>query len=137
MRRGPIVTSEISTAGTSAIPVIDVGPLFDTSPSAWVVPDRELFAAARDTGFVCIRGLPSDIPLGPAARARLLAIFALGAAEKHSLYRRKFAPQNRNIYRGWFPLHPGNLTSKEGIDIGGCVQKLPLIIEPWNAWPRS
>jgi isopenicillin N synthase-like dioxygenase len=130
MRRGPIVTSEISTAGTSAIPVIDVGPLFDPSPSAWVVADRELFAAARDTGFVCIAGLPSDIPLGPAARARLLAIFALGAAEKHSLYRRKFAPQNRNIYRGWFPLQPGNLTSKEGIDIGGDVVHGPGVTVP-------
>jgi isopenicillin N synthase-like dioxygenase len=130
MRRGPIVKSEIRTAGASAIPVIDVGPLFDTSPSAWVVPDRELFAAARDSGFVCIAGLPSDIPLGPAARARLLAIFALGAAEKHSLYRRKFAPQNRNIYRGWFPLQPGNLTSKEGIDIGGDVVHGPGVTVP-------
>jgi isopenicillin N synthase-like dioxygenase len=103
------------------IPVVDAGPLLHADPAAWVVPDRELFAAARDTGFLCIRGLPPEVPLGPAARARLLAIFALGAAEKHHLYRRKFAPENRNIYRGWFPLQPGNLTSKEGIDIGGDI----------------
>jgi isopenicillin N synthase-like dioxygenase len=110
-----------NSPGTSVIPLIDAGPLFDSNPSAWVVPDRELFAAARDTGFVCITGLPADIPLEPATRARLLSIFGLSAAEKYSLCRRKFAPENRNIYRGWFPLQPGNLTFKEGIDIGNDV----------------
>jgi len=117
--------SRSNSAEASVIPVIDAGPLFSTSPAAWVAPDRALFAAARDTGFVCLGGLPPDIPLEPAVRARLLAIFHLGGAEKHGLYRRKFAPENRNIYRGWFPLQPGNLTSKEGIDIGGDVAHGP------------
>ena len=121
------MTSGNNSAGTSIIPLIDAGPLFDTNPAAWVVPDRALFTAARDTGFVCIAGLPTDIPLEPATRARLLSIFGLGAAEKYSLCRRKFAPENRNIYRGWFPLQPGNLTSKEGIDIGGDVAHGPSV----------
>jgi isopenicillin N synthase-like dioxygenase len=43
------------------------------------------------------------------------------------LYRRKFAPQNRNIYRGWFPLQPGNLTAKEGIDMGGDIAHGPAV----------
>jgi isopenicillin N synthase-like dioxygenase len=107
------------------IPVIDVGPLFAVDPAAWVLADRGLFAAARETGFVSIRGLPAEVPLGPAARARLLAILALGEGEKQRLYRRKFAPQNRNVYRGWFPLQPGNLTAKEGIDIGGDIAHGP------------
>jgi isopenicillin N synthase-like dioxygenase len=103
------------------IPVVDVGPLFDADPTGWVAPDRALSAAARDTGFLCIGGLPDDAAFGAAIRARLLAIFALDEAHKRRLYRRKFAPDNRNVYRGWFPLQPGNLTSKEGIDIGGDV----------------
>lgn len=103
------------------IPLIDVGPWFDADPTAGVILDRQLFAAARDTGFVSIGGLPADVPLGPVARARLLAVFGLSAAEKQRLYRRKFAPQNHNIYRGWFPLQPGNLTAKEGIDLGGDI----------------
>lgn len=103
------------------IPVVEVGALFGADPTGWMLPDRALAAAARDTGFVCIRGMPGDATLGVAGRARLLAIFALDDAEKRRLYRRKFAPENRNIYRGWFPLQPGNLTSKEGIDIGGDV----------------
>ncbi len=103
------------------IAVVDVGPLFGAEPNAWTVPDRALFRAAQDIGFVCIRGLPDEIPLGAAARARLLAIFALDDARKRTLYRRKFAAENQNVYRGWFPSQPGNLTCKEGIDIGGDV----------------
>ncbi|HEV2267845.1 MAG TPA: 2OG-Fe(II) oxygenase family protein [Steroidobacteraceae bacterium] len=102
-----------------SIPVVDVKPLFDASPPGWEAPDRALAAAARDIGFVCIRGLPREAVPGPAERARLLAIFGLDEAGKRRLYRRKFAPENSNIYRGWFPLQPGNLTSKEGIDMGG------------------
>ena len=112
------------------IQVIDTAPLFRADPAAWAVPDRGLFAAARDTGFVCIRGLPPEVPLGPQARARLLAIFGLGATDRLSLCRRKFVPQNPNIYRGWFPLQPGNLTSKEGIDIGGDVAHGARITAP-------
>ena len=100
------------------IPVIDAGPLFGTEPSACALADRTLFTAAREIGFLCIRGLPAEVPLGPDARARLLAIFGLGDTDKRRLYRRKFAQENRNIYRGWFPVQPGHLTSKEGIDLG-------------------
>lgn len=103
------------------IPVVEVGALFGADPTGWILPDQALSAAARDTGFVSIRGVPVDAALGAAGRARLLAIFGLDDAQRRRLYRRKFAPENRNIYRGWFPLQPGNLTSKEGIDIGGDV----------------
>jgi isopenicillin N synthase-like dioxygenase len=115
------VTSGNRSSHAPEIPVIDVEPLFGTDPAAWLLPDRELFAACRDTGFVCIRGVPAYVPLGPAERTRVLQIFALDENERRKLYRRKFAPGNRNIYRGWFPAQPGNLTSKEGIDLGGDI----------------
>ena len=86
-----------------------------------MLPDRALYTAAQDIGFAYIQGLPGDQSLGRAARARLLSIFALDDAQKRRLYRRKFSPENRNIYRGWFPMQPGNLTYTEGIDIGGDV----------------
>jgi len=108
-----------NTAEAGSIPLVDVAPLFASDPTAWQLPDRALAAAARDTGFACLRGLPDEAAPGPADRARLLAVFGLDEAAKRSLYRRKFAAENRNIYRGWFPLQPGNLTSKEGMDIGG------------------
>jgi isopenicillin N synthase-like dioxygenase len=112
---------------TDSIPLIDVAPLFGTEPGAWQEPDRALAAAARDIGFACIRGLPGDAAPGPAKRARLLAIFGLDDARKRRLYRRKFAPENPNVYRGWFPLQPGNLTSKEGMDIGGDLVHGPAV----------
>jgi isopenicillin N synthase-like dioxygenase len=102
-----------------SIPVVDIAPLFDAGQTDSRVADRALAAAARDVGFVCVRGLPEEAAPGSAARARLLAIFGLDEPRKRRLYRRKFAPENPNVYRGWFPLQPGNLTSKEGIDIGG------------------
>jgi isopenicillin N synthase-like dioxygenase len=106
-----------------SIPVIDVTSLLHAAPppasGGADVVDRALAAAARDIGFVCVRGLPGEAAPGPAERARLLGIFGLDEAGKRRLYRRKFAAENPNVYRGWFPLQPGNLTSKEGIDIGG------------------
>jgi isopenicillin N synthase-like dioxygenase len=98
---------------------VDVASLFDAESPAWPIPDRALAEAARDIGFVCIRGLPREAALGSTARARLLAVFGLDEAHKRRLYRRKFLPENPNTYRGWFPLQPGNLTSKEGLDMGG------------------
>ncbi len=113
------VTSDNDSADAGSIPLVDVAPLFGAEPAQWPTPERALAAAARDIGFVCIRGLPGEAVPGRTERARLLAIFGLQEAAKRRLYRRKFAPENRNVYRGWFPLQPGNLTSKEGIDIGG------------------
>ena len=113
-----------------SIPVVDVTPLFDPELPPNAAPDRALAAAAHDIGFVCIRGLPGDAASGPAARARLLGIFGLDAIGKRQLYRRKFAPENPNIYRGWFPLQAGNLTSKEGIDIGGDLVHGSAVIVP-------
>jgi len=109
----------MSAEGTPGIPVVDIAPLFETESTASRATDEALLAAARDIGFLSIRGLPRGAALDPAERARLLAIFTLDEAEKRRLYRRKFAPENRNVYRGWFPVQPGNPTAKEGIDLGG------------------
>jgi len=111
----------------TGIPLVDVAALFGAESAARSSVDQALFAAAREVGFLGIRGLPGEVALGREARARLLAIFSLGDADKRRLYRRKFAPENRNVYRGWFPLQPGNLTSKEGIDLGGDVAYGPEV----------
>jgi len=113
------VTGGSGLGQASPIPVVDIAPLFDTESTAWPAADAALAQAAREIGFVCIRGLPPEAAPGAAQRARLLAIFRLDEAAKRRLCRRKFAPENSNVYRGWFPLQPGNLTAKEGIDIGG------------------
>lgn len=109
------------TAPEQAIPLVDVGPLFEGEEAGWVATDRALAEAAHTIGFVCVRGLPPDATLDRAGRARLLSIFTLDDAQRRRLYRRKFAPENSNLYRGWFPVQAGNLTAKEGIDLGGDV----------------
>ncbi|HET9107485.1 MAG TPA: 2OG-Fe(II) oxygenase family protein [Steroidobacteraceae bacterium] len=101
------------------IPLIDAAPLLTADPAAWRVADDDLAAAAREIGFACVRGLPRAAAPGAEERSRLLAVFGLPELARRRLYRRKFAAENRNVYRGWFPLQSGHLTSKEGIDIGG------------------
>ena len=112
------------------IPVIEIAPLFDADSSAWTGADAELSAAARDIGFVSLRGLPRDLAPHAGRRAELLRVFALEESAKRCLFRRKFAPENRNVYRGWFPLQPGHLTFKEGLDLGGDVAYGPALTRP-------
>jgi isopenicillin N synthase-like dioxygenase len=54
-------------------------------------------------------------------RAGLKRIFAVDEAVRRRLWRRKFAPDHANVYRGWFPAQGGAATFKEGIDMGPDV----------------
>ena len=100
------------------VPTIDVAALFGPAGSARAAVDRAIAAAAADIGFLTISGLGAHAPVGPEARAALLGIFTLEEAGLRALWRRKFAPGNPNVYRGFFPLQPGNVTAKQGIDLG-------------------
>jgi isopenicillin N synthase-like dioxygenase len=102
----------------SAIPRIDVAPLFAGPSPLRDRVDAAILAAARQSGFMTIGNLPADLPLDAAHRRALLRIFDLPPAETHRLWRQKFAAGHRNIYRGWFPLQNGAETYKEGIDLG-------------------
>jgi isopenicillin N synthase-like dioxygenase len=108
-------------AARGMVPRIDVSALFGPVGRSRDAADERVAAAAGDIGFLSITGLPTDTPLGPEARAALLRIFALEPAVQRALWRRKFAPDHANLYRGYFPLQPGNLTCKEGIDLGADV----------------
>jgi isopenicillin N synthase-like dioxygenase len=103
------------------IPVIDVSALAGPPSAARDGVDAAILAAAREVGFFTIIGLPAAVPLGGPARARLLGIFAAGAEVQRPLWRAKFQAGNKNVYRGWFPRQVGQLTCKEGMDIGGDV----------------
>ncbi len=112
------------------IPSIDVSALFGPPSTARDAADRRILAAAADSGFMTINGLPPSIPSGAATRASLLRLFGISDAEKAKLLRRKFDPGRPNVYRGWFPLQGGGATYKEGIDMG------PDIADPgWQADP--
>jgi isopenicillin N synthase-like dioxygenase len=103
------------------VPTVDVGPLFGAAGRPRDAVDERIAAAAADIGFLSVVGLESHVPLGPKARRELLGIFSLDEAARRRLWRRKFAPENPNVYRGYFPPQPGNVTLKEGIDLGPDV----------------
>jgi isopenicillin N synthase-like dioxygenase len=105
-----------------SVPVVDIAPLFALPGKARDDADRAILAAAHRIGFLHIAGLPQSMPIGMQWRAQLLRIFALESAVLRRLWRQKFEPCNANVYRGWFPLQPGNLTAKEGIDLGADVR---------------
>jgi isopenicillin N synthase-like dioxygenase len=117
------------SATHEAIPALDISALFHAHTTQRERTDAALRRAAGEQGFLIITGLPAEVPLGQAARHDLLRVFTLDAEQRRRLWRRKFEPRNANVYRGWFPAQPGNLTSKEGIDVGADVAHGSAVIE--------
>jgi isopenicillin N synthase-like dioxygenase len=106
------------------VPRIDISALFSGSSTDGAerdAVDRAIIAAAGETGFMTIAGLPADVPIDAASRRALLRLFTLPPEETRKLWRQKFDPGHRNVYRGWFPLQNGHETYKEGIDLGPDV----------------
>lgn len=105
------------------IPHVDIAALFGPASLARDAADDAIRRAAADPGFLTVGGHGGFPPYDAATRARLLSIFTLSAGSTRSLWRRKFDPAHANVYRGWFPLQPGERTHKEGIDIGPDIAR--------------
>jgi isopenicillin N synthase-like dioxygenase len=104
-----------------SIPVIDVSSLFSSEAADRARTDEAILHAAAAPGFFLARNLPQTVPVDRESRLDLLRLFDLPEREIRPLWRKKFAPSHANVYRGWFPLQAGFLTSKEGIDLGPDV----------------
>ena len=98
------------------IRLIDVAAIFGPDSGPRAEADAAILAAARDSGFMVLSGLPPSVPLGAAVRRELLRLFDLPDEAKRRLWRKASAPENPNVYRGYFPISAGVI--KEGIDIG-------------------
>ena len=103
---------------TQDIATIDISALFGPPSPDRDRADKAVFEAACGIGFMAVRNFPGDDLLTARNRAALLGIFALPDAEKAKLLRWNFDPTKKNVYRGWFPLQPGAVSYKEGIDMG-------------------
>jgi isopenicillin N synthase-like dioxygenase len=90
--------------------------------------DQAIMGAAASSGFFVARGFPSGIPIDRHSRSELLRLFQLSERDIRPLWRKKFDASNANVYRGWFPLQKGFLTSKEGIDLGPDVAYGPAVV---------
>jgi isopenicillin N synthase-like dioxygenase len=105
----------------SSIPIIDVSSLFLSEGVDRARTDEAILRAAAAPGFFLARNLPGTVPMDRESRHELLRLFDLPEREIRPLWRKKFDPSHANVYRGWFPLQVGHLTSKEGIDLGPDV----------------
>jgi len=111
-----------------SIPVIDVSALFGAPTAARDRTDQAVMGAAATSGFFVARGFPPDTPIDRHSRAALLRVFQMPEREIRALWRQKFDAAHSNVYRGWFPLQKGFLTSKEGIDLGPDVAYGPSVV---------
>jgi len=125
------------------IPAIDVSALFDGDAAGRGAIDRRVCEAACDVGFMTISGVPFHAALGTDVRESLLRVFRIPAEEQRALWKTNFAPENPNLYRGWFPLESGAARSREGFEVGpDLVRELPedgsddLLYEP-SVFPRE
>ncbi len=119
------------------IPVIDISALFSGDPGPRALVDRMIARAAFDIGFMVVVGHPEALKVGQAERRNLTRLFDLPMALQRPLWKRNFAPENRHIYRGWFPLESSGARNREGFEIGpDIVRPLPedgaddLLYEP-------
>ncbi len=101
-----------------AIPRIDISPLFGNDGEKRRAVDDAIRDAAATAGFLVITGLPEWASLTPDKRKFLLKLFTLPEDEIRKLWLWNFDHNQKNIYRGWFPLQNGFPTYKQGIDIG-------------------
>lgn len=111
----------------STIPTVDIAPLFGPQSPERDAADAAILQAAADSGFLLVANLPDAALLSPENRRKLLSIFDLPEAAKKRLLRYAFDKTRPNVYRGWFPLQPGEISYKEGIDIG------PDLVDPARA----
>jgi len=111
-----------------SIPVIDVAALFGAASAARDRADRAIMSAAATSGFFVARGFAANLPIDSDSRADLLRLFQLPESKIRPLWRHKFDASHSNVYRGWFPLQKGFLTSKEGIDLGPDVAYGPSVV---------
>src|SRR5690625_1151173 len=124
--RQPDLHKRQGRRGNTMIPEIDIASLFGPPGQAQERTDRAIMAAAEDSGFMVVAGLPASVGASREAREELLRFFSLPLDQKMRLARQKFAPENPNVYRGYFPPQEGQATYKEGIDLG-----------PDLAWDRN
>lgn len=121
----------------TAIPVIDIGPLFDCGEADRTRVDEAIAQAAFGTGFMVVTGHPTGLGVGPQERECILRLFDVPMEAQRPTWKRNFAPENPHIYRGWFPLESSKARNREGFEIGpDIVRGLPenghddLLYEP-------
>lgn len=106
------------------IPVIDIEPLFGEDSEARAAVDRAIADAAHRIGFMTTVGHPASLSVGSQERALMLKLFGLPQEQQRGLWKRNFAPENKNLYRGWFPLESSKARTREGFEFGPDIVRI-------------
>ena len=73
-----------------------------------------------------VAGHPPWMRVSAARQACLLRLFEMPEAARRPLWKRNYAPENRHLYRGWFPLESSPARNREGYEIGpDILRSLP------------
>ncbi|XP_067679811.1 isopenicillin N synthase-like [Haliotis asinina] len=119
------------------LPVIDLKKAQDKTQRLQVA--EELVTALETVGFLYVVNAPGvDLETLLENTKRF---FSLSSEDKRMISKYKWNPVNKNKYRGYFPLQPGESSYKEGFEIGveDCPFNdpdiHPMFTEP-NLWPR-
>lgn len=76
-----------------------------------------------------VHNTPLSDHLDASRRRSILRLFDLPEHAQRRLWKSNFAPENPNLYRGWFPLESGATRCREGFEIG------PDIVRPFLPSP--
>jgi isopenicillin N synthase-like dioxygenase len=106
------------------IPIIDISALFGGDAEKIARTDKEIAEAAFDIGFMVVTGHPTELKVGPGERREMLKLFDLPMAVQRPCWKRNFAPENANLYRGWFPLESSKARNREGFEIGPDILRV-------------
>ena len=76
-----------------------------------------------------VHNTPFSKALNRLKRRSLLRLFDLPKEMQRGLWKSNFAPENPNLYRGWFPLESGatrcRWTGADAAEKGGPIEKRP------------
>ncbi|ESP05341.1 hypothetical protein LOTGIDRAFT_227971 [Lottia gigantea] len=119
-----------------SLPVIDLKQASD--PAYRVSIANKLFHALETIGFLYIDNVPGY------DEEELIKwcqwFFALPNETKYKLHRRFWNPDNKNIYRGSFPVQDAGTSVKEGFEIGlnsKTKSEKNVMFSEYNVWPTD
>ncbi|XP_023324762.1 probable iron/ascorbate oxidoreductase DDB_G0283291 [Eurytemora carolleeae] len=84
---------------------------------------RKLISAFQEYGFCLVGGVQGYDPELALSLAKWFFL-SLKTDQKMNLATKGFVSENKNVYRGYFPIQPGNLSYKEGFEAGEHIQTI-------------
>ena len=112
------------------IPIINISSLFTNNESQKKKIDNQIANAAFEVGFMVVIGHSKKLKVSQLERNVMLKIFSLSEEKQRPFWKRNFASENSNNYRGWFPLSSSKARNREGFEIGpDIIRKLPQITD--------